>query len=44
MHGITSQDFDSTKANFGDPGQSPHLIDVNFGTPQFSCSGLAAHE
>ena len=27
------QDFDSTKANFGDPGQSPHLIDVNFGTP-----------
>ena len=27
------QDFDSTKANFGVISQSPHLIDLNFGTP-----------
>ncbi len=27
------QDFDSTKAQFGDPALEPHRIDVNFGTP-----------
>ena len=27
------QDFDSTKANYGDPEFAPHRIDLNFGTP-----------
>ena len=27
------QDFDSTKANFGDPASAPDRVDLNFGTP-----------
>lgn len=27
------QSFDSTKANFGNVGDAPHLIDLNFGNP-----------
>lgn len=27
------QDFDSTKANFGDPAFAPERVDLNFGTP-----------
>ena len=27
------QDFDSTKANFGDPALAPDRVDINFGTP-----------